>query len=82
MYFPIERGPFLRAGVGLSSIIWEVEPLGTATARGFNVLGGMGYAFWPIVQLTLNLDVQRHWFDEDDLEGATATGVWLGFDWY
>jgi hypothetical protein len=84
MYFPIERGPFIRAGAGLSSMIWEIDTVGDSRARGFNVLGGLGYAFWlgRTFNLTLNLDVQRHWFDEGDLEGATATGVWLGFDWY
>jgi hypothetical protein len=45
---------------------------------GASTFASLGRSF----NLTLNVDVQRHWFDRDDLEGATATGVWLGFDWY
>jgi hypothetical protein len=84
MFFPAERGFFLRGAAGLSSLVWSVDGLGEDSARGYNVLGGVGYALWlgKAFNLTLNLDVQRHWFDEGALEGATAWGFWLGFDWY
>jgi hypothetical protein len=84
MYFPAGRGFYLRGAAGLSSIVWDAEPYVDASARGFNVLGGVGYAFWlgRAFNLTLNVDAARHFFSEDDLEGGTAVGVWVGFDWY
>jgi hypothetical protein len=84
MYFPAEHGFFLRGALGLSSVVWEVDPGFSADARGFNVLGGAGYAFWlgRTFNLTLNLEAARHWFSEVGLEGGTAWSAWLGFDWY
>lgn len=87
MFFPWERGLFLRGGVGLSSASFTLEGGGTKTevsANGLNVLGGIGYAFWlgRSFNLTLNLDGQRHAFDTVDLGGATSWSAWLGFDWY
>jgi hypothetical protein len=84
MYFPAERGLYLRGAAGLSGIVWDVEPLGRSSARGFNVVGGIGYAFWigRTFNLTLNLDASRHWFSEEGLDGGTSWSGWLGFDWY
>lgn len=84
MYFPWERGFFVRAATGLSAIVQELEPLGKASARGFNVIGGVGYAFWlgRSFNLTLNVDFARHWFDDAGVEGGSAWAAWLGFDWY
>jgi len=90
MYFPMEKGFFLRAGAGLSGISQTVEtgspfvPGVDYSARGFNVLGGIGYAFWlgRAFNLTLNLDAQRHSFNKDNVESATSWSAWLGFDWY
>jgi hypothetical protein len=87
MFFPWERGLFLRGGVGLSSASFILEGGGTKTevsANGLNVLGGVGYAFWlgRSFNLTLNLDGQRHAFDTVDLGGATSWSAWLGLDWY
>lgn len=84
MYFPAERGLYLRGAAGLSGIVWDVEPIGRSSARGFNVVGGIGYAFWigRTFNLTLNLDASRHWFSEEGLDGGTSWSGWLGFDWY
>jgi hypothetical protein len=87
MFFPAERGFYLRAALGLSALSQNVEgPFGTteASVRGFNVLGGLGYAFWlgRAFNLTVNVDAARHWFDDAEVEGATAWSAWVGFDWY
>ncbi len=87
MYFPVERGFFLRAGAGLSAIVQNIDsPLGKHefSANGFNVLGGVGYAFWlgRTFNLTVNLDAQAHSFSKANVEGGTAWGAWIGFDWY
>jgi hypothetical protein len=87
MFFPMERGFYLRGGLGLSSVVQEVESPFTPfdySARGFNVLGGIGYAFWlgRSFNLTLNLDAQRHTFNEDNVESGTSWSAWVGFDWY
>lgn len=84
MYFPMERGLYLRAATGLSAIVQDVEPLAKASARGFNVIGGAGYAFWlaRTFNLTVNVDFARHWFRDVGVDGASSWSAWLGFDWY
>lgn len=83
MFFPMERGLYFRGGIGFSEFAQEL-PEGDFSANGYNVLGGVGYAFWlgRTFNLTLNLDAQRHFFDEANVEGGVAWSAWVGFDWY
>jgi hypothetical protein len=83
MYFPRERGFFLRGALG-RSVLAQTTPLGDASVAGFNVVGGLGYAFWigRTFNLTLNADAQRHWFGKANVDSARAWSAWLGFDWY
>lgn len=88
-FFPMERGFFLRGGLGLSALVYTIED---ATGKdewspsGFNVAGGLGYAFWlgQSFNLTLNLDASRQWYGSSSLdpEDSTFWSAWVGFDWY
>jgi hypothetical protein len=82
-YFPIEQGPFIRGGAGLSKL--EVLVAGvTETYRGVNVLGGAGYAFWigKAFNLTVNLDASRQFYWDSGPNSSTFWSMYLGFDWY
>jgi outer membrane protein with beta-barrel domain len=84
MFFPQERGLYLRGVVGLSELEQDVPGVGKGSASGWNVTGGLGYAFWlgETFNLTLNLEAQRHSFGSSNVRDATAWSGWLGFDWY
>jgi hypothetical protein len=85
-WFPYETGLFLRGGVGLSALSWELDTLGTSTYRGANLLVGVGYAFWigQHFNLTANLDYsgQSYGSSTDAPERSKFWALWLGFDWY
>jgi hypothetical protein len=89
MWFPMERGFYVRAAAGLSSIHIDTSGpvlLGTGDFRGWNAIGGVGYAFWlgRTFNLTLNLDyeVQGYGSNNVDVQGASGVSGWIGFDWY
>jgi len=88
MFFPAEKGFFLRAAAGLSAAVLDggTYVTGQGTVRGGNVLAGLGYAFWlgETFNLTLNLDYQAHFFGSNTVDLKSAGGVsgWVGFDWY
>ncbi len=90
-YFPMERGLFLRGGLGRSSVGYSVDAYGygdaDGTATGFNVMGGVGYAWWLGRQfnLTANLDFSRQWYgssSELNIDDSQFWSLWLGCDWY
>jgi len=87
-FFPMERGLFLRGGVGRSllTITEEGPTLGgtysrEASTSGFEVVGGLGYAFsLGHFDLAVAVDATRqHW-------GATGPSTFLiarvGAGWY
>jgi hypothetical protein len=87
MYFPWERGLYLRGAAGLSALALETDgPVlrGKDAIGGYNVLGGVGYAFWLLrsFNLTVNVDYQRHFYSHDLVEGSGGLSAWVGFDWY
>lgn len=84
MFFPRERGLYLRGAFGRSVLMQSLPGLGDVSTGGFNVVGGLGYAFWlgRTFNLTLNVEGHRHWFNGAGVDGATAWAGWLGFDWY
>jgi hypothetical protein len=83
-WFPWETGFFLKGGAGLSALSWSIDGLGSDTYRGFNVMGGVGYALWigQTFNLTLNLDATAATLSGADFESARMTNVYLGFMWY
>jgi len=89
-FFPAERGFFMRGGAGIASLSWSIKDStgrSKLTQDGWNVLGGIGYAFWLGKQfnLTLNLDFARAWFSGTpgaDVTDAQYWALWVGFDWY
>jgi hypothetical protein len=83
MYFPMERGPYLRGAVGLSTGVWKRGSF-EGSSSGFNVLGGVGYALWlgRTFNLTFNVDGARYWLSDGVFGDSTAWSAWLGFDWY
>jgi hypothetical protein len=91
-FFPMQRGLFLRGGLGLSGLSSEIEIDGVSTSdssSGANVLAGVGYAFWlgRSFNLTVNLDfsAQGYGDTESGAPGPDSSSFWtlgLGFDWY
>ena len=86
-WFPMERGFFLRGGLGLSNLRLEVSGLGSDHVSGFNLDVGAGYAFWlgRTFNLTLNLDYAAQRYGSSEAGAPTRsnyTALWLGFDWY
>jgi hypothetical protein len=90
MFFPFQRGLFVRAAVGRSALSVESDgPVvaGKATYAGWNALAGAGYAFWlgKAFNLTLNLDYQVHTFNGSgivEVKRGEGWSAWVGFDWY
>lgn len=80
VWFPRERGLLVRGGAGYST-----AELG---AKGVNVLGGVGYAFWlgrrSNFNLSLNLQGVRHWYviGRSELEASTEYAMYVGLSWY
>ncbi len=90
-FFPMERGPFFRGGVGLSGFALLTDsPAGksTNTYTGTNALAGVGYAFWlgRSFNLTVNLDfsAQKYGSSTDPVAPSSSTfwSAYAGFDWY
>ena len=88
-FFPMERGFFVRGGLGLSALSLEYDDGiddATDTYGGMNILGGIGYAFWLGKQfnLTVNLDGSKQFYGSSDVEPESSQFwmVYAGFDWY
>jgi hypothetical protein len=88
-FFPVEKGFFVRGGLGRSGLTYTVEGGGVTaetSVNGFNVIGGVGYAFWlgRSFNLTLNLDASKQWYgsSQDSPEESSFWSFWLGCDWY
>ena len=66
-HFPKEEGFFIRAGGGLSNLMFEIDGAFSASdsTGGFGILGGIGYAFWlgKSFNLTLNIDHSRQFYE-------------------
>ena len=88
-HFPYKEGFFIRAGGGLSNIIYVIDTTsGDVSDRvsGYGLLGGIGYAFWlgKSFNLTLNIDHSRQFYSGStgDPDNSQFTIAYLGFDWY
>lgn len=85
-WFPVERGPFLRGGLGLASISEDVTGGGSNSRTGVGVLVGGGYAFWlgRSFNLTLNLDLSAQSYGKslNEPKSSSFANLWVGFDWY
>jgi hypothetical protein len=86
-WFPMERGLFLRGGLGLSNLSLDVTGYGSDDVSGWNLDVGGGYAFWlgKSFNLTLNLDYAAQGYHSDKVGAPTSSSywtLWLGFDWY
>jgi hypothetical protein len=85
-WFPVERGPFLRGGLGLTQYILSLSGYQDNSINGSNLTVGGGYAFWlgRTFNLTVNLDysAQRYEGNNLGLSRSHYTVLWLGFDWY
>jgi hypothetical protein len=86
-HFPKEEGFFIRAGGGLSNLMFEIDGAFSASdsTGGFGILGGIGYAFWlgKRFNLTLNIDHYRQFYEGgNDPDNSQFTSFYVGFDWY
>ena len=85
-WFPVQRGPFLRAGLGLATISEDFID-GTSHSRGgVGAVVGGGYAFWlgRSFNLTLNLDLSAQSYGRatNEPKSSSFANLWVGFDWY
>lgn len=85
-FFPMERGLFFRGGLGRSAYVQTADGYDDYNRGGWNVLGGVGYAFWlgQRFNLTVNLDVSQQWYGSSDVdvENSRFWALYAGFDWY
>lgn len=85
-WYPLERGPFLRGGAGLSSFRRDWTGYDTGQFGGANLTIGAGYAFWlgRTFNLSLHLDYSKQWYGANAiaLTNSSYAALWLGFDWY
>ena len=86
-HFPQKEGFFIRAGGGLSNLMFEIDngPTVSETYNGFGLLGGIGYAFWlgKRFNLTLNIDHSRQFYEGGTVpDNSQFTSFYMGFDWY
>lgn len=79
--FPLIRGPFIRAGAGLSTLTLPDAGGGSTTHGGTNLLFGLGYAIpaAPRLELTFNLDYSRQLYSTRDLDGSSLIFGYVGF---
>jgi hypothetical protein len=88
-FFPMEKGLFLKGGIGRAALsLEEKDATGTATLNvsGFDVTGGVGYAFWlgRTFNLKLELDYSQQWYGSStiDPESSHFWTAFLGVAWY
>jgi hypothetical protein len=86
-WFPMERGLFLRGGLGLSVFKLDIPGVGTDSVSGLNLDVGAGYAFWLLrtFNLTVNLDFSGQSYNSNKVGAPSKSSfaaLWLGFDWY
>ncbi len=87
-FFPVERGPFLRGGLGRTVLAIEQEDPYYGDFKGdwdgYNVLGGIGYAWWlgRSFNLVGQVDVMRSWYESSGPDSTDSVHVTLGFEWY
>ncbi len=86
--FPMGRGFFVRGGMGASTLTSPSHvsgvPSSNVTHSGFNLLGGVGYAFWlgGPANLSINFDASRQFFSGPDVSGSSFFLTYLGVDFY
>jgi hypothetical protein len=89
-FFPMEKGFFVKGGIGRAALSWQA-PLttggtGTFDTNGFDVTGGVGYAFWigRSFNLKLALDYSHQWYGSSSVlpESSSFWAGYLGFVWY
>jgi hypothetical protein len=85
-WFPVQRGPFLRGGLGLAEISEDITGGRTHSRSGVGVVVGGGYAFWlgRSFNLTLNLDLSAQSYAKavNEPKSSSFANLWVGFDWY
>ncbi len=81
-FFPFDRGPFVRAGLGYGRLAFDTR--GDAyhqadSLGGFGLVGGIGYALaLGPVDVFLRIDGSRHWTGAGRL-GVDAATFWAGY---
>ena len=85
-WYPLERGPFLRGGAGLSVFTRSWSGFSTGQFKGGNLTVGAGWAF-PLARsfnLTVHADYSSQWYGSNaiSLSRSSFAALWLGFDWY
>lgn len=93
MFYPAGEGFFLRAGIGLGHLTLTAENTAFGDFEGTNngtaVLFGGGYSWWigRTFNIAINLDHEVHNYSDTtgdfvDVDKASATQLYVTFDWY
>jgi hypothetical protein len=87
-YFPKEKGFSLKAGVGLSSLIYEIDTTvvdESETYAGTAFLLGIGYDFWLGRSFNLGIHAEysmQSYSDSDAPDDTEFTSIYLSFYWF
>jgi hypothetical protein len=90
MFFPWERGAFLRAAAGRSVLNVDSDgPViaGRGTYGGWNLVAGGGWAFGlgsTPLHIVVNVDYQAHTFTRSgsiDVASGGGWSAWVALDW-
>ncbi|BDG02607.1 hypothetical protein [Anaeromyxobacter oryzae] len=83
-YFPWERGLFVKGGMGLTALTWDLDAGGRSTWRGYDMMAGVGYAWWlgQSFNLTFNLDGSKAWYGSNGPDSTQTFSLHLGCEWY
>lgn len=92
-FFPATKGFFLHTGLGLGHLTLRADNTIFGDFEGRNdgtaVMFGVGYSFWigRTFNIAVNLDHEVHNYSSSsgdfvDMDSASATQLYVSFDWY
>jgi hypothetical protein len=87
-YFPKEKGLSLKAGVGISALVYEIDTSfvdESETYAGLGFLLGLGYDFWlgKSFNLGIHAEYSRQSYNDSDAPDDTEfTSIYLSFYWF
>jgi hypothetical protein len=82
-FFPMEKGFYVKGGVGLSALVADGGGA-SSTWKGYDVMAGLGYCWWlgRTFNLSANLEANKSWYGSNGPDSTQAVNLFLGFDWF
>ena len=87
-FYPVEKGIYLKAGIGLSTLVAEIDtPFydDSETYSGTGFLLGIGYDFWLGKSFNLGIHAEyskQNYSDSDAPDNTEFTSIYLSFSWF